>query len=366
MDMRPVMILAGGTGGHVFPALAVANELKQRGVPIIWVGTEKGIEAKVVPEAGYSLALMHVQGLRGKGFMQYLRAPLIITKALFESLKIVRKYNPCALLGMGGFVSGPCALIGVLLRKPLIIHEQNAVVGLTNRILAPLSRIMFTGFPIQYKKAHLEYSGNPVRNELMCMAEPKVRLNRSNKKKRLLIIGGSLGALSLNNYLPQAIKIISQSMKIDVWHQTGVNKRERVLWSYQQEDLQVQVDEFIDDMAKAYAWADLIVCRSGAITLAEIAAVGLGSVLVPYPYAVDDHQTQNARSYVDAGAACLLPESEMTAEKIATLLETLLADDERLVSMAEAAKNLGHINASKRVADACLDACGCNMAGQQS
>ncbi len=363
MDMQPVMILAGGTGGHVFPALAVANELKQRGVPIIWVGTEKGIEARVVPAAGISLVLMHVQGLRGKGLIQYLRAPIIIVKALLEGLRIVRKYQPCALLGMGGFVSGPCALIGVLLRKPLIIHEQNAVVGLTNRILAPLSKIMFTGFPIRHKKTRLEYSGNPVRSELMSMADPKVRLNRAGKHKRLLIIGGSLGALALNNLLPEVIKILSQTMPIDVWHQTGVNKRERVLWSYQQHDLHVQVDEFIEDMAKAYAWADLIVCRSGAITLAEIAAVGLGSVLVPFPYAVDDHQTANARSYVEADAACLLSESELTAEKLAMLLKTLLADDQRLISMAQAAKKLGQINASKRVADACMDACGCVMAG---
>ena len=357
------MILAGGTGGHVFPALAVAKELKQRGVPVIWVGTEKGIEAKVVPAAGFSLALMHVQGLRGKGIKQYFRAPFIVAKAMLEGLKIMRKYKPCALLGMGGFVSGPCAIVGVMFRKPLIIHEQNAVIGLTNRILAPLSDIMFTGFPVQSKKASVEYCGNPVRNELMSMADPKVRLNRSDKRKRLLIVGGSLGALALNELLPQAVKIICESMQIDVWHQTGANKRERVLWSYQQQDLHVQVDEFIDDMAKAYAWADLIVCRSGAITLAELAAVGLGSVLVPYPYAVDDHQTANAHSYVQANAACLLSESEATADKLAKLLMTLLSDQQRLLSMANAAKKLGQINASKRVADACMNACGNAMAG---
>ena len=363
MSGRPVMILAGGTGGHVFPALAVARELKQRGVPVIWVGTERGIEARVVPSAGFSLALVHVQGLRGKGMKQYLRAPFIIAKAMLEGLKIIRKYKPCAVLGMGGFVSGPCALVGVIFRKPLIIHEQNAVIGLTNRILAPLSEIMFTGFPIKSKKASIEYCGNPVRNELMSMADPKVRLNRSDKRKRLLIVGGSLGALALNELLPQTVKIISDSMQIDVWHQTGANKRERVLWSYQQQDIHAQVDEFIDDMAKAYAWADLIVCRSGAITLAEIAAVGLGSVLVPYPYAVDDHQTANAHSYVQANAACLLSESEITAEKLAKLLTTLLSDNERLLSMANAAKKLGQINASKRVADACMDACGSAMVG---
>lgn len=359
MTMSPVMILAGGTGGHVFPALAVAKELKQRGVPIIWVGTEKGLEAKVVPAAGFTLTLMHVQGLRGKGVRQYVRAPLIIARALMEGLKIVRKYQPCALLGMGGFVSGPCALMGVMLRKPLIIHEQNAVLGLTNRILAPLCKRMFTGFPIQHKKSNSEFSGNPVRKELMTMAEPVMRLNREDDHKRILIVGGSLGALALNNVMPEAVKIVTQSMKIKVRHQTGANKRERVLWSYQQDDLNAQVDEFIDDMSKAYAWADIIICRSGAITLAEIAAVGLASILVPYPYAVDDHQTENARSYVEANAACMMPESELTAENLAESLLTLLSDENKLLSMAEAAKTLGNNNASKIVADACIDMGGC-------
>ena len=363
MAMQPVMILAGGTGGHVFPALAVAEELKQRGVPVIWVGTEKGIESKVVPEAGFSLALMHVQGLRGKGIMQYLRAPFILAKAFWQAIAIVWQHKPCVLLGMGGFVSGPCALVGVLFRKPLIIHEQNAIVGLTNRLLAPLSKIMFAGFPLKEKKKNIEYCGNPVRSELMSMADPKIRLDRPNKPKRLLIVGGSLGALSLNNILPQAVKILTKKMPIDVWHQTGKDKRERVLWAYQQDDLHVHVDEFIDDVAKAYSWADLIVCRSGAITLAELAAVGLGSILVPYPHAVDDHQTANAQSYVQAGAAYLLPEQEMSAEKLASLIETLFADEQRLLSMASAARELGQINASKRVADACMNACNHSLVG---
>lgn len=364
MATQPVMILAGGTGGHVFPALAVAKELKQRGVSVIWVGTEKGIEAKVVPAAGFSLTLMHVQGLRGKGIKQYLLAPLIVARALTESLKIVRKYKPCALLGMGGFVSGPCALIGVLFGKPLIIHEQNAILGLTNRILAPLSKRMFIGFPVKNNKTRMEYCGNPVRKELMSLADPKVRLNRNKDRKRLLIIGGSLGSLTLNNILPQAVKILEQTMNIDVWHQTGANKRERVLWSYQQHDLHAQVDEFIDDMPKAYGWADLIVCRSGAITLAEIAAVGLASVLVPYPYAVDDHQTANAQSYVEANAASLLPETEITAERLAEVLQALLSDEQKLMSMALAAKSLGQKNASQVVADACIQACGSQVTGE--
>jgi UDP-N-acetylglucosamine--N-acetylmuramyl-(pentapeptide) pyrophosphoryl-undecaprenol N-acetylglucosamine transferase len=363
--MQPVMILAGGTGGHVFPALAVANELRNRGVPIIWVGTNKGIESRVVPEAGFPLTIMSVQGLRGKGLLQYVRAPLIILKALYEGLGIVLKHKPCALLGMGGFVAGPCALIGVVLRKPLIIHEQNAIVGLTNRILAPFSRIMFTGFPIQYKKRKLEYCGNPVRSKLMHIEHPEQRLTDRGTTKRLLVVGGSQGAVSLNKFIPQALAIISSSMQVEVWHQTGTNRREQVLESYQKNNLQAKVDEFIDDIDQAYVWADLIVCRSGAITLAEVAAVGLGSVLVPYPYAVDDHQTANARSYVEAGAARLVSETEMTAEKLAETLLALLGNTQQLMNMACAAKRLAQGNASKRVADECMSACGCQMVSRK-
>ena len=363
--MQPVMILAGGTGGHVFPALAVANELRDRGVPIIWVGTNKGIESRIVPAEGFSLAIMSVQGLRGKGVLQYLRAPLIIFKALFESFSIVLKHKPCALLGMGGFVAGPCALIGVLLRKPLIIHEQNAIVGLTNRILAPLSRIMFTGFPIQYNKRNLEYCGNPVRSKLMEIPVPEQRMVGRNASKRLLVVGGSQGAVSLNNFIPQALGVISSSIEIEVWHQTGAKRQELVLENYQKNNLQARVDEFIDDIDQAYAWADLIVCRSGAITLAEVAAVGLGAVLVPYPYAVDDHQTANAQSYVDAGAAKIISETELTTEKLAETLRILLSDSQQLMDMACAAKKMGQSNASKRVADECMSACGCQIVGEQ-
>lgn len=361
--MQPVMILAGGTGGHVFPALAVANELRDRGVPVIWVGTKKGIEFKVVPAAGFSLATMSVQGLRRKGSLQYLRAPLIIIQALYESFRIVNKYKPCALLGMGGFVAGPCALIGVLLRKPLIIHEQNAIVGLTNRILAPLSSIMFTGFPIEFKKKRLEYSGNPVRSELMRIADPQQRLKERSQRKRLLIIGGSQGSAALNKTVPQAIKIISESLPVDVWHQSGVSGREGVVRAYQQVSTEVKVEEFIDDVDKAYAWADLVVCRSGAITLAEIATVGLGSVLVPYPHAVDDHQTANARSYVTAGAAYLMTETDLTAAKLAEILTSVLTDSDQIMKMACASKQLGQFNASKRVADACMHVCGHDHVG---
>ena len=357
--MKPVMILAGGTGGHVFPALAVANELRDRGVPIIWVGTRKGIEARVVPEAGFSLVTMSVQGLRRKGVAQYFRAPLIIIRALYESFRIVMKHKPCALLGMGGFVSGPCALIGVLFRKPLIIHEQNAIVGLTNRILSPLSRIMFTGFPVQYKKQKIEYSGNPVRKNLTKLASPKERLKNRGGVKRLLIIGGSQGSVALNKVMPDAIKQLSTNMDIEIWHQCGALSYEQTVDRYKQLNIKSHIEEFIDNVDKAYEWADLIVCRSGAITLAEIASVGLASILVPYPHAVDDHQTANAHSYVSAGASCLIAEGDLSSEKLSGVIRSILEDDSKLIAMACAAKELGKLNASKRVADECMRACGC-------
>ena len=222
---------------------------------------------------------------------------------------------------------------------------------------------MFTGFPIQHKKQKWEYCGNPVRNNLINIERPETRLAERGVTKRLLIVGGSQGAATLNKFIPQALAIISESMQIDVWHQTGANRRESTLAYYQNNHLNVKVEEFIDDIDQAYAWADLIVCRSGAITLAEVAAVGLGSVLVPYPYAVDDHQTANARSYVEAGAAQLIPESEMSVEKLSEILLALLGSSEQLMHMACAAKKLVQGNASKRVADECMNACGCQSVG---
>ena len=356
--MKSVMILAGGTGGHVFPALAVAYELRERGVPVVWVGTEKGIESKVVPAAGFSLATMRVQGLRRKGFLQYLRAPFIILQAAIESLRILLRYKPCALLGMGGFVAGPCALVGVLLRKPLIIHEQNAIVGLTNRILAPFSSVMFTGFPIKHKNRNLEYSGNPVRKTLLNIAGPEQRFAQRNSRKRILVLGGSQGSSALNVLVPDAIRQLSQNVEVEVWHQTGASGLESARTKYANLNVQANVEAFIDEVDKAYAWADLIICRSGAITLAEIAIVGLGAILVPYPFAVDDHQTANARTYVAEGAAYLMAENELEPGKLSDLLVNILNDRQQLLDMACAARRLGQVNASKRVAEECMQRCG--------
>lgn len=360
--MQPIMILAGGTGGHVFPALAVANELREQGVPVVWVGTDRGIESKVVPNAGFELIKMSVQGLRRKGIAQYLRAPFIIARALWESVKILRKYQPKVLLGMGGFVSGPCALMGFVMRKPIIIHEQNAVVGLTNRILAPLSTMMFTGFPLKDKRKKAKFIGNPVRKELLNIENPEERLAKRQGNKRILIVGGSQGSAALNKVVPAAVHLLKDSTGIDVWHQTGVKALDDVAEQYEQAQVSANVNAFIDDIDQAYAWADLVICRSGAMTLAEIAMVGVGSILVPYPYAVDDHQTANAETLVAAEAAYLIAEQELQAKKLATLLQDILNDNVKLIAMACAAKHSVDNQASKVVAHACMQLAGYEVA----
>lgn len=356
--MQPIMILAGGTGGHVFPALAVAKELREYGIPVVWVGTDRGIEAKLVPSAGFELVKMSVQGLRGKGIAQYFRAPFIIVCAMWESMNILRLYKPKVLLGMGGFVSGPCALMGFIMRKPIIIHEQNAVVGLTNKILSHVSKIMFTGFPLQQKYKNAKFIGNPVRKELLNIENPEERLVKRTGNKRILVVGGSQGSSALNSAVPAAINLLKHSVSIDVWHQTGSSEFNSVIDRYAKNQLPAKVDAFIDDIDQAYAWADLVICRSGAMTLAEIAMVGVGSILVPYPYAVDDHQTANAKTLVAADAAYLIPEKELQADQLAKLLETVVSDESKLMAMACAAKHSSANQASKEIAQACMGLAG--------
>ena len=349
---RPVMILAGGTGGHVFPALAVANKLHASGVPIIWVGTDKGIEHRIVPQSGFKLVTMNIHGLRGKGLLHLLKSPFVILSALREAFIILRKYRPSVLLGMGGFVTGPCGLMAVLMRKPLILHEQNAIMGLTNRILAPMSKKIFAGFP--YSSHKIEHCGNPVRSELLNIEIPEKRFAKKNStSKHFLIIGGSQGAKALNTVVPQTMKILGEKYEIDVFHQTGKQDYDVVKQAYESMGAHAKVEEFIEDMKAAYAWADLVICRSGAMTLAEIASIGLGAVLVPYPYAVDDHQTENAHQFVAHDAAYVIPEKQLTHMSLVDVCEQIISADKFLV-MAQKAKVLASIDAAQRVAEECM------------
>ena len=356
---RPVLIMAGGTGGHVFPALAVAAELSARGVAVAWLGTRRGLEARVVPQAGYPLETMRVSGLRGKGVLRLLLAPFMLSLALLQALVILWRLRPCAVLGMGGFASGPGGVIAWLLRRPLLVHEQNSVAGTTNRWLAPLARTVMVAFPgsLPAKRNPL-HTGNPVRAAITRVPPPAERFARHDSTLRMLVIGGSLGARALNETVPAAIQQLASARALQLHHQTGQDDVEKVRASYAAEGVDARVEAFVEDMAAAYAWADLVICRSGALTVAELAVVGVASVLVPYPYATDDHQTGNARFLADAGAAILMPQSTLSADNLASLLTDFLQQRDMLREMAGRARELALPDAARRVAELCLQAAG--------
>jgi UDP-N-acetylglucosamine--N-acetylmuramyl-(pentapeptide) pyrophosphoryl-undecaprenol N-acetylglucosamine transferase len=354
-DQRPVLIMAGGTGGHVFPALAVADELRARGVAVSWLGTQRGLEARVVPAAGYPLETMRVTGLRGKGALRLLTAPFMLLRALWQALRIELRLRPRAVLGMGGFVSGPGGLVAWLLRRPLLIHEQNSVAGTTNRLLAPLARTVMVAFPAALGAKHNPvHTGNPVRGRIMSLPEPASRLAGRSGPLRLLVVGGSLGASALNDTVPAALLQLPATDQFNVRHQTGRHDRDQVSAAYAEAGIDAQVEAFIEDMAGAYAWADLVICRAGALTVAELAVVGAAAILVPFPHATDDHQTGNARFLADAGAAILLPQSELTAAGLSTLLADFSAQRALLLEMACRARELAMPDAARRVAELCL------------
>ena len=350
---RPFLIMAGGTGGHVFPALAVAEQLQASGWSVHWLGTRVGLEARVVPPTGIPVHWIDVKGLRGKGLVRKLTAPLMLLWASLQAAAVVLRVRPAAVLGMGGFVTGPGGLMAWLLRRPLVIHEQNSIAGLTNRLLAPFARCVLEAFPGTLRGAR--HTGNPVREQIAQL--PFVEPDCSGRRPRLLVVGGSLGAAALNELVPQALAGLDPQQRPEVWHQTGLKLIDAARLAYQRADVEVRLDAFIDDMAEAYRWADLVLCRAGALTVAELAAVGVASILVPYPHAVDDHQTGNARYLVDAGAAVLLPQSEMDVPRLQREL-ALLQQPVRLVEMARHARARALPQAARSVADACIAASG--------
>ena len=356
MSMRPILIMAGGTGGHVFPALAVARVLREQGAEVVWLGTRQGLEARVVPAAGFPVAWVRVRGLRGKALLQRLQAPFMLALALLQSLWVMLKLRPAVVLGMGGFVTGPGGLMAWLLRRPLVIHEQNSVAGMTNRWLAPLARQVLVAFPGALPGAH--HTGNPVRADIAALPAPEARLGGHAGVPRLLVLGGSLGAQALNESLPAAIARLPEALRPEVWHQTGTRHLQAGQAAYAAAGVAARVEAFVDDMAAAYGWADLVVCRAGALTVAELAAAGVGAILVPYPHAVDDHQTGNARYLAEQGAALLLPQPELEPERLGVLLGELLGDRERLLDMARRARALAQPDAARQVAQACLAAAG--------
>jgi undecaprenyldiphospho-muramoylpentapeptide beta-N-acetylglucosaminyltransferase len=351
----PVLIMAGGTGGHVFPALAVAERLRCLGVTVFWMGTRQGLEAELVPHVAIPIDWVSIGGLRSKSFATLVTAPIRLSCAFLQSLRIVTQRRPCAVLGMGGYVTGPGGLAAWLLRRPLLIHEQNAVVGLTNRLLSKLATCVMEAFPNSFPASYRPIcTGNPVRGEVLALAPPHERLAERSGPLRFLVVGGSLGAKALNEVVPEALNMMPPEGRPDVWHQSGEQHIEATREWYRKAGVAVRLVPFIEDMAEAYGWADLVLCRAGALTVAELTAAGLASVLVPFPFAVDDHQTHNARFLVDAGAAVLVPQKALTAKALAELLKGFAHHRKRLIDMASAARGLARIDAAQRVAELCL------------
>ena len=356
MSGKVAMIMAGGTGGHVFPALATARVLRDRGFDIVWLGTRLGIEARLVPAQGIPVEWLSVSGLRGKGWLTLLAAPFRLALALTQAIRAVHKHGPHVVLGAGGFVSGPGGVAAWLLRRPLVVHEQNAVAGLTNRVLARLATRVLEGFPGSFgASVKAERVGNPVRPEITAIAPPERRYAGREGRARLLVFGGSQGAQRLNAVVPAAIAELPVALRPEVLHQTGARGLDDTVNAYRSRGIDADVRPFIDDMAGAYGWADLAVCRSGALTIAELAAAGVPAILVPFPSAVDDHQTRNAEFVVEAGAAVLLPERTLTPNTLAdTLRELFEAGRPRLVRMAQSARGTAITDADQRLADACV------------
>ena len=357
MSAGPIMIMAGGTGGHVFPGLAVAAELKARKRDVVWLGTQRGLEARLVPQHGIEIEWITIAGVRGRGIAAYLSAPFRLATAVVEALGALRRRRPAAVLGMGGFVAGPGGLAAWLTRRPLLIHEQNSVAGTTNRMLAPFAARVFEAFPGSFpRRTHAELIGNPVRRSLLPAEPPRQRLlARKSAHRRVLVVGGSQGARILNATLPAALAALPTALRPEVLHQAGRGVAEARA-AYAAAGVEARVEEFIDDMSAAYQWADLVVARAGALTVAELAMVGVGAILVPFKAAIDDHQTLNARHFAAGGAGIVLAEQALTASALARELTSCLGDLERLATMAEAAHAQAKHAVAERIADACLAA----------
>lgn len=348
-----ILIMAAGTGGHVFPALACAEEFKARGYQVHWLGAGRGIENELVPAAGFTLHTLNVDGLRGKGVRSLLSAPFKLLAALWQAKRLMHELKPVCVLGMGGYVSGPGGLAAKLASVPLVIHEQNAVVGTANQALSTFATRLCEAFPNTFKKrTNCVTTGNPVRESLF-LATPRNSLQ--DRAVNLLVLGGSLGAEPLNKLLPAALAKIPADLRPNVTHQAGREHEHVTRERYQQAAVEAQVLPFISDMARAYAWADLVICRAGALTVSELAAAGLASFLVPLPHAIDDHQTRNAEFLAKQGAAVLLPQHATDADRLAAQLTEVLMDKNRIAAMGEQARLLAQPDATQQVVGVCLE-----------
>jgi UDP-N-acetylglucosamine--N-acetylmuramyl-(pentapeptide) pyrophosphoryl-undecaprenol N-acetylglucosamine transferase len=349
---KTLMIMAGGTGGHVYPAMAVADALLTQGWKVVWLCTEGGMENRLIANKPYQKAMISMRGVRGKGYLGWLLLPFKLLIALSQSAQAMRQHQPDVVLGMGGFAAFPGGLMAKLLGKPLVVHEQNSVAGLTNKVLAPLANKVLAAFPAAFGAKAL-LLGNPVRADICAIAEPAKRAKGRRGPLRLLVVGGSLGAQALNEVLPVALAQLDKKDRPIVVHQAGEKHIANLTQRYEQLAVEAEPKAFIDDMAAMYAWADLLICRAGALTVAELSAAGVASLLVPFPHAVDDHQTGNAHYLSDAGAALLMPQAEFTVEKVAALLQGMTR--EQCLDMAIKARGLGMPEATTKVATICME-----------
>jgi UDP-N-acetylglucosamine--N-acetylmuramyl-(pentapeptide) pyrophosphoryl-undecaprenol N-acetylglucosamine transferase len=346
---RTVMIMAGGTGGHVMPGLAVAQRMRSRGWRVLWMGNPGGMEAGLVPRHGIEMRWVRFGGLRGKGWATRLMLPLNLLRAFWQALRALRESRPGVVLGLGGYITFPGGMMSSLLGIPLVLHEQNSVAGLANRVLSRVADRVLVAFPDALPGA--EWCGNPVRAEIAAIAPPAERFAGRQGPLRVLVVGGSLGAQALNETVPRALALLAPGERPRVTHQSGKAHRAALEDNYRRAGVEATLVDFIDDMAGAYADADLVICRAGAMTVSELAAVGVGSVLVPYPHAVDDHQTGNARFLSERGAALLVPQAELDAQRLAGLLRGLTRA--RLLEMAGRAREAARPDAADRVAEVC-------------
>ncbi len=357
-----VLIMAAGTGGHIYPALSIARNLHARGYRTEWLGTTRGLEVDVLRDSDIPLHFIDVKGLRGKGLKSALQAPFMIASSVWQSLRVLRQVNPCCVLGMGGYVTGPGGVAARLAGRQLLIHEQNAIAGFSNKLLARIANRVMEAFPGTFSAdAKVICTGNPVRAEIVALRDAASGVRDTSAPLRVLVVGGSLGAVAINRLIPAALRLMNAGSRPHIWHQTGRNNLEETRSLYTEADLTIndecRVDAYIHDMAAAYAWADLVICRAGALTVSEIAAAGLPSMLIPFPHAVDDHQTRNAHWLSDAGAALLMPQSALTADLLAAQLNTFMNDRNLLLSMAGAARALARPEACDLVALECMEAC---------
>ncbi len=351
----PVMILAGGTGGHFFPGLAVARALRERSVPVLWLGADGGMETRLVPADNFPIETIAVHGLRGKGITSALTAPFVLLRSLWQALRVLRRVHPRAVISFGGFAAGPGGLAAWLLRRPLIVHEQNRAPGMTNRVLARIARRVLCGFPDSFRGVANEVVGNPVRAEISSLAPPSERMAGREGPVRVLVLGGSQGARAINAAVPKVIASLATPGDVELRHQSGEKMLDETRRAYLAAGVSASIEPFITDMAAAYGWADLVIGRAGALTIAELCAAGVGSVLVPFPGAVDDHQAHNADYLRERGGGDWLRQDEQFEVGLRRRLQTLLSDRPRLLAMATSARAAAYPNAAQRVADIALE-----------